>query len=954
MAVYSPSEIDLSGEWQIVFDPETEGLKESWHAGSWPQGRSLPVQVPGIWNLSYPDAEGIGFYRSSFEVPEDWQDRAVLLNFQGVMYRCDVWLNGEYLGSHEGGFTPFSLEAHAHLYPGQENVLVVRVAGLSKEKAVDGLVLQHCPASKQSWYYVYAGIWGKVALEARAWAAREAAWVDPDLQNERAQLHVRLCNRRSAPQPVDLELSVVDPHGTVCRQIRESRVLLPGTAQLTYPIQLPQPFPWSPDQPDLYRLEVQIAGEAGEVDRRQVTFGMRDFTMRNGEFLLNGEPIFLRAILLQPNYPVTLVCHPDLEMAEREIRLAKEAGFNLIRIHIHPVSPGFLDLADRMGVLIYAESSLAWIRNSPRIQEHGRREVKELIERDRNHPSVVIWGIYNENPPAMAINGAELAHWARAIDPTRVIVENSGGSLAIDQDFGWTDRAYILPNRQSQHEKILDLHTYLGALIPGNVYSWLQDLGKGASSLVLVEEAIGKAPVLEAYDREAREYSGKIFVSELGCGGMADLNEVVAGFGGREDLLDSRELKTLRDSLRQGFSERRLDRVFGTMATLARQAQDLQAAGNTQQIEALLTNPRISGYLITQLNDVSWEFHAGLLDLWRNPKPAYFASQRLNRPHLLVLRPEREAAGTGDAVSVQLTLVNQAPLAAGAEIHTVIVAPDGSELARRSERAPVKAGIHPLPVMLLAVGPEAGDYCVKARLLDGENLLAEAVEPVLGLEPVDWECLSCRPQVLGEGLDQTAFPFSVTESAYPLSGAPSRVPSRGGNGAAVLPIVLAPRPGMLKLKDWEDLFSTVEAGGRAIIGALRPEDGSALAALEEYGHPLVLHPSIGSWMGCYHWIPPSAVFAGLPNGCLAAKPYIEIQPKYALTEQGGEVLAGSFRNTQSRVEAPAMLWYSDIEQVRHGRGSVLFCQYRAFTRLEHPAAARLAYNLLEYANHREP
>jgi hypothetical protein len=522
-------------------------------------------------------------------------------------------------------------------------------------------------------------------------------------------------------------------------------------------------------------------------------------------------------------------------------------------------------------------------------------------------------------------------------------MENSGGSLAIDQDFGWTDRAYVLANRQSQHEKILGWHTYLGALIPGSVYRWLQNLGKGESSLVLVEEAIGKTPVLEAYDREAREYTGKVFISELGCGGMADLDESVAGFGGREDLIDARELKALRDSLHEGFRARRLDQVFGTTANLARQAQELQAAGNTQQTEALLTNPRISGYLITQLNDVSWEFHAGLVDVWRKPKPAYYAARRLNLPQLLVLRPERETAATGGRVPVRLTLVNQAALPEGLEIQTVVEAPDGSEILRRTDAAPARAGIHPLPGIDLAIGARAGNYAVKTRLYRGETLLAEAADTVLALEPVDWTCLPFRPILLGGSPEASAYPFPVETEIHP-SGAKN----------AGLPIVLAPKPGVMKMKDWEDLFATVEAGGTAILGALRPEDTAALTSLEEYGHPLVLHPSIGSWMGCYHWIPSSDIFAGLPNGCLAGKPYIDIQPKYALSEQGGEVLAGSFRNTQFRLEAPAMLWYSDIERVRHGRGTLLFCQYRAFTRLaDHPAAARLAYNLLTttYANH---
>jgi hypothetical protein len=107
---------------------------------------------------------------------------------------------------------------------------------------------------------------------------------------------------------------------------------------------------------------------------------------------------------------------------------------------------------------------------------------------------------------------------------------------------------------------------------------------------------------------------------------------------------------------------------------------------------------------------------------------------------------------------------------------------------------------------------------------------------------------------------------------------------------------------------------------------------------------------IGSWMGCYHWAPQSDLFSGLPAGGLVKKPYAGVIPKYVLSEMGGEVLAGSLRNTQSRLEAPSMIWYSDIEAVRFGKGAVVFCQYRVFEYLaEDQVAARMANNLLTYA-----
>ena len=186
----------------------------------------------------------------------------------------------------------------------------------------------------------------------------------------------------------------------------------------------------------------------------------------------------------------------------------------------------------------------------------------------------------------------------------RVIFDDSGGALAIDQDFGWIDRATVLPAFQTTREPIQDIHLYLGAPVPRAIYRWLQKLGTPQSSRVLVEEQLGSTAVMDEFDREYRNDTGQVFVSELGYGGMSDLDETVAGFGGREDLLDARQFVTLRDSLHAGFEQRRLEHVFGSMRNLYLEAQRLQAIGNRQQIEAVLVNPRVSGYVITQYNDV--------------------------------------------------------------------------------------------------------------------------------------------------------------------------------------------------------------------------------------------------------------------------------------------------------------------------------------------------------------
>jgi hypothetical protein len=150
--------------------------------------------------------------------------------------------------------------------------------------------------------------------------------------------------------------------------------------------------------------------------------------------------------------------------------------------------------------------------------------------------------------------------------------------------------------------------------------------------------------------------------------------------------------------------------------------------------------------------------------------------------------------------------------------------------------------------------------------------------------------------------------------------------------------------------DWEVLLAAADSGGVGVIGALRPEDELARSILGERRVNVDLHFGIGNWMGCYHWIPAEEMFEGLPAGGLAGEAYADVLPHYVMSELGGQVFAGSFRNTQTRREDPAMIWCSDIEAIPFGAGKLIFCQYRLFDRAgSNPLAGRLLGNLLRVA-----
>jgi beta-galactosidase len=913
MAISSNREkISLDGVWSFVFDQTGEGVDRGWFGANYPKNQAERMTVPGLWNLTHPGADGIGFYETQFNLPTNWQDKQVELVFEGVSYLAAVWVNGVYAGGHEGAFTPFRLDITAHLSWKEANQLVVRAASLSKDRPIDGIILKQAPAAKQAWTYTCGGIWGEVHLEALPKLAIQTIKVTPDLPGQKMVLDLQLQNTYPLSRQVELKLVVSIQAGQVVAEQPDSVCLPPGISQLHYSVPIPSPQRWTCQNPVLYRLRCEVSDpSAGSIDIQETRVGMREFTVKDGQFFLNDEPLFLRGTLLQPDYPAALISPPSKEMIERDIRLVKEAGFNLLRVHLRPAMPGLLDLTDELGVLVYAESCLGWIRESPRMMGHGLREVEALIDRDYNHPSVVFWGIYNENPPAAAFNGRELASYARSLDLSRVIIHNSGGSLAIDQDFGWIERTWVLPANETAHQRVMDIHLYLGCYLAKPTHEWLQSVGsKASSSQVLDHGGYGSKAVFEEFDREMASYRGKVFVSEIGCGAFNNMDQTAAGFRGKEDLVDAREVIDLRDQLYNGFEQRHLEPVFGSVQGLFEQSQAMQSQGIMRQVSSLLQNPQISGYIVTQFNDMAWELEAGIVDMWRNPKPAYEALKRLNQPFCLLTSPKEFSLFSGSSSQVDLTQINQRPLEGVEQIEVVIQDSSGAITSHLTIQPASSPGIHPLESIPFSAGDHPDCYHIRCRLKRGLAVLAEAEETI-----------HCLPQINLEELK-----------------AESRVS-------------IIREPAKLTGEEWSKVFEKANQGQPVIIGALRPEDKAAQEALLGSGIKVELHTGYGSWLGCHHWLPRTGLTANLPSaGGLAGEAYSGILPRYVLSELGGTVLAGSIRCSQDPFSSKKISWRSDIELVPFGKGKIIFCQYRIFEpSFPHPVATHLERNLIKLA-----
>lgn len=937
--------ISLDGAWALTPDPELRGREERWGEKVPPlPGRSLAVTVPSVWERYLPGFHSNAWYQAEFDVPRNFGPRAVL-KIGSANYRAEGWLNGRHIGVHEGGYNPFEWDATHAIQPGVRNMLVILVTHpASTGTPLTDPELGRLPVAKETWYYPCAGIWGHVEMESRPDPCIERLIVTPD---EKASSIRVVATIAGTGQPFRgiLTLSVGDRHERI--QVRmEADSSGAQSMALEKTIRMGGAKKWTPETPAVYRLTANLSSGGRLLERRYTTFGLRTVDWNNGVFMLNGQPRQIRGILYQPNFPVGLAGAPDKAMALKDMADIKAMGFNMVRAHLKPLTAEQLDWCDLHGLMVYAETPLAWM-NDPdgeRAFQVAAREITELINTQRNHPSVVVWGISNENGKFAGEFGERLLRLAGQMDSSRPAIDVSGWSMNIFPEGGWVNETHLLRPGAAKPVFIEDNHHYLRSPAGNaewNILRHLGDPGKMGSY-----EKAGYGPAGGETKWYARLSSSKdaIFVSEYGCGGLGNLGSNLKSFDDFRSaergvppsataLQDEADLGSIWKELSDGLSARNLSAQFSGATGFAEACQRQQAEGIRAQTEALRLNPRVSGFILTQFNDVSWECSAGLVDTWRNPKKAAAELPRLNAPVLLVVRPESFSAETGTRVRVDFAVVSDAPLPKGISGEYRII---------RASVAP-KAWT-PLKLSGGASSTEVGDFPVRgttvieARLRAGKKALASGTATI---HPVD---SSMRSQ-----------------KSFSLYGPGDGIKRRFGSWlipAEFAGIAVVVRPAGLAKGEIGRALDTARNGGKAVFIELDPADLAALGKYRDFPVKGTPRKSVSTFSGWFHWFRKMNMAAGLPGiswgtpgEYLAGEPLASLIPVWTLPEPGpGATVFAGATGINLRImepDGPAWHWGADIMEVPYGKGRLVFCQYRILDAIEtDPVARMLFYRLL--------
>ena len=384
-------------------------------------------ESPGGTAQGYTEG-GVAWYRKRFVLPAGLRGRRVSVTFDGVYMDAQFWLNGHLLGTHPYGYTSFTFDLTPDARFGTApNVLAVRVDS----------------SGKTSRWYSGSGIYRHVWLTATA-PIHVGPWgisiTTPQITAAEATVQVRTTLVGTGEgDGVTLTSRVVDATGkTVDTAAAAGPFSQPGPQTLEQQLTVPRPRLWSPDTPTLYRLESTVTVGGRVVDRTETPFGIRaiSFDAAHG-FRLNGRSLKLRGgCVHHDNGPLGSRTYDRAE--ERRVALLKAAGFNAIRTSHNPPSPAFLDACDRLGMLVLDEAFDCW-KYGKNPQDYGRffpdwgkQDIDSMVQRDRDHPSVILWSIGNEIPeqagPEGAAEGALLAAEVRAQDPTRPVTQATNPS----------------------------------------------------------------------------------------------------------------------------------------------------------------------------------------------------------------------------------------------------------------------------------------------------------------------------------------------------------------------------------------------------------------------------------------------------------------------------------------------------------------------------------------------
>ena len=941
----------LNGIWEIIFDDNNQGIENDWYLDeNFGKQNFQTIAVPSCWEETKKNYEGVGIYRTKFTIPKGWSDKIIQLNFEASNYKTEIWINDQVVGFHEGGYTPFSFRIDKLIKAGEQNTLVVRVVSpiILTDKYIDGLGRQEVPMWRGA---ITGGIWQSVSIEAKGSLGVKDVFIEPNINTNTSVFNIEIENTKTNVEKSEVIVKIFSKDGKEVASKTETLESLPGKNTVQWNLHIPNAKYWSTKNPYLYKAEVTVKKEGVISDEWETKFGMREFTVVDDQFYMNGKPIYLKATFFEGLYPVGLAYPDSREMAIKEIKLAQEAGFNMIRPWRKPAPQMWLDLCDEMGVLTVGSLAVECMYrpiSTPRLQFVVENELRKTITANRNRTCIVQWELFNEiNRPILAQMLNSMSVLARELDPTRMILDESGG---------WGEGANIYLPFERTPKKINDIHHYSGSQVDENEFNGYLATAKTNKD----KNKLGLAGV-KSYGKNV--VSGIMsYVSELGYGSTPDLISNIKEFEtkGNPIVAPSIYHRELNDGYIAALQKIGYDKIYPNVQDFYLEQQKMHGIANKRMLEATRLNSTIAGYCVHALVGGDWVLGAGLLDLWRNPKTlVYEMTKEANQEQITPIRilprnvyaekgAQLEVHGVSELTSEKVT------------VSVKISSKKGVVVYQNNFSSEFSNGISTLLSTQLNTLNLEGTYTVNVEV---KNKKGKVITSNYQSFDVFQEKQLKTPSTKIAVVD-----FDNTLSEF-LKSKNINFVSFNENLDKNIPVLV----GKTSKKDKkykekvQELRTFAKKGGYVVffevLGKRVAGFERELKEMETETLPLEAEmqqkwATRGGWAAKSHVVSKHPIFKGLPTEIIMHGVYENVHPDVSISKIKGDYIAGligydHFPNNEimrRHFNGPGEVWWAaDVLETQFGEGKMLLSTLRIIEFLDtDPVAEKLLYNIIDY------
>jgi Glycosyl hydrolases family 2/Glycosyl hydrolases family 2, sugar binding domain len=819
--------LTLDGLWEFEFEGPTARL----------DGEGHTIRTPGIWQTQFPalrNTQGMGRYRRGVQIPADWANKSIHLIVEGIFHESLILVDDAAVAVHGDGWTPIEVDLTRALVGKTSFVLGVD-ARVPDDR--NGGRFSQSLAAKQDWYGVQGGIWKSARLEAREAVHIAKAHVQTSFDLKTGAVSVSGELSRAAAEAT-LQVTLSRGGEFVARTVYHFRL-----GRFDAVLTLPGAEPWSPEAPNLYDLVIELIVGNATVDAIERVVGFRRFEAKDGRLMLNGKPFYMFGALDQDWYPEEECRAPSAEILEQRFANAKAMGLNTLRCHVKIPDPLYFDLANRLGLIVWLDMPYMEFL-APATREDLRRVFQTSVATQGHHPSIAIWTLCNEgwgidlddNPDDRRWL-IETFDWAKTLVPDSLLVDNSP----------------CFPRNYHLKTEIEDFHWYNGFPHQNDAFA--------ATTRDFADRAAWTFSPRGDAERRGDE---PLICSEFGVWGLPHPREILEADGSEPWWFESGHDWNLGAAYPHGletrFRDAQLAPIFGDLDGFVSAAQELQYRGLKRQIETLRWERQISGYVITELNDVQWESN-GLMDVQNHPRAFAERLANLQQPWLIIPQTARTTVRAGESFEVSLRLAGAAE------------PPDGAQLKWRFADQRGEA----------ALGPDTTTIELSAGAVDA-----------IAIVPLELDARDGKGRVLSRNtLELCVVPplVAAAPSLFPIDGAASGTlaaigwPNRAATAeeAAILVATRLTTPVRVALL----------AGRKVVLIAnfadalIDPE--RKLPLNDRHNFPSMLlrqragTPWDGQWMGAFTWRRMEGPWSGLPGGPMLDEHWSGLLPNHVLT-----------------------------------------------------------------------